>query len=144
MFLHIDGGFDLSQISLTLASASSLKSTESDFVNERLRMIMGLVLEDTDNDNVGEEPIAMTTVELVVDASGAVVNTTTTDSNGTFMFVNVPPGVYTPVVVTNLPGFFAVTDSDGGNPNVITVNVNIPATVLLVCFWTSFLAGLPL
>jgi hypothetical protein len=52
------------------------------------------------------------------------VNVTTTDSNGKFRFANtsMPPGVYT-VVETNPPGYVDVIDSDGGNPNVITVNV---------------------
>jgi hypothetical protein len=106
---------------VTLASGS-LNSTGNDFANKDLRMIMGLVLEDTDKDNVGEEPIPMVTVELV-DASGTVVGTATTDSNVGFL-VNVPPSIYT-VVEANPPGeFFDATGSDGDDPNVITVNAN--------------------
>ena len=57
----------------------------------------------------------------VIDSSGVTVATVVTDSNGEFT-VEVPPGTYT-VVQENNPGFDDVSDSDGGDPNVITVNV---------------------
>jgi hypothetical protein len=45
-------------------------------------------------------PVAGATVNLL-NASNVVVMMTTTDVNGNFLFVNVPPGVYTIQVVSN-------------------------------------------
>jgi hypothetical protein len=64
------------------------------------------------------------TTSVVVEyrfTNGTVVARTSTDSNGVFEFSDVIPGVYT-VVELNSPGFDDVSDSDGGNPNLITVS----------------------
>lgn len=47
--------------------------------------ITGTVLEDTDNDNVGDTPIPGVTVTLL-DSTGTVVATTTTDGSGNYVF----------------------------------------------------------
>jgi len=89
-------------------------------------VVSGTVLEDTDNNNTGDTPIAGVTVELK-DTAGNVVQTTTTDANGNYTFNNVPAGNYT-VVETNKPGYTDVGDSDGGNPNSIAVTLTPGAT----------------
>ncbi|MCK6394374.1 SdrD B-like domain-containing protein [Zoogloea sp.] len=115
----VDGG-DPNVISVTLPAGGN--STGNDFVDERLPgVVSGSVLEDNNNDNVGDTPIPGVTVELK-DPAGNVVQTTTTDANGNYTFNNVPPGNYT-VVETNKPGYTDVGDSDGGNPNTIAVTV---------------------
>ena len=58
----------------------------------------------------------------LIGADGVVVGTTTSDTDGTFVFDGVPLGTYT-VVESTRPGFTDVTDSDGGDPNSITVTV---------------------
>ena len=58
----------------------------------------------------------------MIGADGVVVGTTTTGTDGTFVFDGVPPGTYT-LVESTRPGFTDVTDSDGGDPNSITVTV---------------------
>lgn len=59
--------------------------------------VSGIVFRDTDRDGTldgGEPPIPGVTVQLI-DASGTVVRTTTTDTSGNYTFPNVPPGTYT-------------------------------------------------
>ena len=58
----------------------------------------------------------------MIGADGVVVGTTMTDTDGTFVFDVVPLGTYT-VVESTRPGFTDDTDSDGGDPNSITVSV---------------------
>jgi uncharacterized surface anchored protein len=115
----VDGG-DPNVIAVMLPPGTD--STGNDFVDERLPgVVSGSVLEDLDNDNVGDTPIPGVTVELK-DPAGNVVQTTTTDANGNYVFNNVPAGNYT-VVETNKPGYTDVGDVDGGNPNTIAVTV---------------------
>jgi serine-aspartate repeat-containing protein C/D/E len=83
--------------------------------------VSGTVLEDLDNDGDGDTSIAGVTVVLK-DMAGNVVATTTTGALGGYEFNNLPAGSYT-VHQTNLPGYNDVGDIDGGNPNLITVNV---------------------
>ncbi|KAB2964537.1 SdrD B-like domain-containing protein [Zoogloea sp.] len=88
--------------------------------------ISGTVLEDGNNDDIGDTPIPGVTVTLQ-DSSGKVVATTTTDGSGNYVFNGLPPGSYT-VVETNKPGYLDVSDKDGGNPNSIAVTVVSGAT----------------
>jgi protocatechuate 3,4-dioxygenase beta subunit len=83
--------------------------------------ITGSVLEDTNNDNVGDTPLPGVTVVLK-DPNGNTVATTTTDTNGNYSFPNVPAGNYT-IVEQTPPGYLDVGDTDGGDPNVISVTV---------------------
>lgn len=88
--------------------------------------ITGSVLEDINNDDLGDTPIPGVTITLQ-DSSGRVVATTTTDGSGNYAFNGVPPGNYT-VIETNKPGYLDVADKDGGNLNVISVTVVQGAT----------------
>ncbi|WP_284190110.1 SdrD B-like domain-containing protein, partial [Zoogloea oryzae] len=89
--------------------------------------ITGTVLEDTNNDNVGDTPLAGVTVVLKDPVSGTVISTTTTDASGNYSFNGVPPGNYV-VQETNKPGYTDVSDKDGGDLNSIAVTVTPGAT----------------
>lgn len=56
------------------------------------------------------------------DDDGNAVGSSVTGSNGVYTF-DVPPGTWT-VVQTNLAGYIDVSDSDGGDPNSITVDTS--------------------
>ena len=77
-------------------------------MDECTASVSGIILEDTDEDGDGDEPIVGVAVTLI-GADGVVVGTTTTGTDGTFVFDGVPLGTY--------------TVSDGGDPNSITVTV---------------------
>ena len=83
------------------------------FVDERLGSIAGSVKEDVDNDDTGDVDLSGVTITLL-DSAGDEVSSTVTDSNGAFLFVNLPAGNYT-VVEDNLPRYTDVSDN-GGNP----------------------------
>ncbi|WP_298624811.1 SdrD B-like domain-containing protein, partial [uncultured Zoogloea sp.] len=89
--------------------------------------ITGTVLEDTNNDNVGDTPLAGVTVVLKDPVSGTVISTTTTDASGNYSFNGVPPGNYV-VQETNKPGYTDVSDKDGGDLNSIAVTVTPGST----------------
>ena len=120
----IDGG-DANVISVILGGGEN--STGNDYVDEKCRKVMGSVKEDLDDNNSGDAPVPLVTVELrMVMADGTVVSymNTTTDSDGKFDFHCVAPGKY--ILVEYTPdGFVDVKDSDGGNPNEIIIDVNL-------------------
>ena len=124
---NLDGFTDVSDIdgpplnSIAVDLATKSNSTGNDFVDERLRQIIGQVLEDTNNDNRGDKPLVGVNVTLFL-PNGTAIATVLTDSNGNFTFL-VPPGVYI-VRETNPPGYVDVSDSDGGDLNSITVDVS--------------------
>ena len=66
----------------------------NNFVEEQLGSISGTVLEDTDNDDEGDEPIEGIEITLTDVDSGAT-QTTTTDENGFYEFTDLEPGDYT-------------------------------------------------
>ena len=83
--------------------------------------ISGTVTQDTDNDNEGDAPLSGVLVTLT-DSSGNVVATTLSGSDGSFVFEGVPPGTYT--VEEETPDDLTdVSDSDGGDPNSVTVTI---------------------
>jgi len=88
-----------------------------------LRRISGNVLEDSDNDGLGDDGIAKVLIQLW-DDFGMLKSNTATDESGAFMFERVPPGSYTVWEITP-GGYMDVSDSDGGNPNVISVDVTM-------------------
>ena len=117
----IDEG-DLSSISVTLGSGWPLNSTGNNYVNERVRKICGLVLEDTTNNGIGNKAIGGVVLALYGANGTLTANSATTNMSGKFEFAGVAPGVYTVVEVT-LDGCADVSDSNRGNPNVINVGV---------------------
>jgi uncharacterized surface anchored protein len=116
-----DGG-NLNTIAVSIGGPKPLISNDNNFVDEPTRTISGVVLEDTNNDDIGNTPIPGVTVALI-DSAGTIIATTTTNSNGVFVFAGVVPGKYT-VVETNVPGFVDVGDTDGGDPNSISVDLS--------------------
>ena len=117
-----DGG-DLNEIR-PITVVSGEQSTGHDFVEELFGAIAGSVEADIDNDDVADEPIAGVTLTLV-DASGNPVDgdpstegvqpiTTLTNSEGEYLFSDVPAGTYG-VVETQPEGFIDVSDTDGGD-----------------------------
>jgi hypothetical protein len=101
---------------------SSSNSTGNKFVDELSRIVSGIVLEDVNSDRDSKAPIAATTV-LLVDFSGVAIVMTVVGSTGMFAFVGAQPGVYAVVKMSN-PDCVDVIDSDGGDPNVIAVDVS--------------------
>lgn len=102
-----------------------------------LGAITGNVTEDTNDDGIGDTPLVGVTLTLfdesgnpIVDSNGNPV-TTITDSQGNYIFTNLPPGDYI-VVETQPEGYDNVTEFDGGNdgdhPDDGIVN-SIPATI---------------
>ncbi|MEF9995928.1 MAG: SdrD B-like domain-containing protein, partial [Burkholderiaceae bacterium] len=89
-------------------------------------LVSGLIYHDRNRNgqlDAGEiERLAAQTVQLVDPASGLVVATTVTDSQGTFLFANAPAGHYR-LVQLHPAGYGAST------PN--TIDVTIPATGLV-------------
>jgi hypothetical protein len=99
-----DGGVDLNKIAVTLSNG--VGSGGNDFVDERPGTISGLVTDDSG------KPIVNVLLELKIANSTTVVASTTTDSNGGYLFAVVPPGEYV-VVETNAPAFpIDVSDYD--------------------------------
>ncbi|MFN8498612.1 MAG: SdrD B-like domain-containing protein [Anaerolineae bacterium] len=72
--------------------------------------------------NAGEPGLANVPVSLIDTTTNTVVGSTTTDGSGAYSFTNRPPLVYQ-VTTTPLSGYTSVSDADGGNPNLITVNL---------------------
>jgi SdrD B-like domain len=97
-------------------------------VNEPLRRIEGIVLEDVDGDNVGDEPMYGVKV-LLMDSDHVILNETTTDSRGEFSFSKVIPGLYSLSEIQPI-GFESVIDSNGGHLGSIDVNATLGDSTL--------------
>jgi hypothetical protein len=76
---------------------------------------------DINNNDTGDESIPDVLVSLV-DSVNQVIKTTLTDTNGSYKFDNVKPGLYF-VPKTNPSGFIDVSDIDGGDLNKIVVTI---------------------
>ena len=89
---------------------------------------MGQVLEDTDNDDNGDAPLANVVLTLKdengddIDSdpntAGVQPTTTSTDDEGIYSFAGLPPGNYQ-VVEEDQAGFASVSDVDGANNNTV-------------------------
>jgi uncharacterized repeat protein (TIGR01451 family) len=107
--LNING--DVSPVSLLPGG----NVTNQDFVEILNATITGIVRADTNNDDIGDSPLAGVIVTLL-DGSDNVVATTTTAVDGTYSFVNVVPGDYT-VEETDPASYSSVT------PNTVAVSL---------------------
>ncbi|MCP5426278.1 MAG: carboxypeptidase regulatory-like domain-containing protein, partial [Gammaproteobacteria bacterium] len=103
--------------SVTLAAGQSVTDADFGYQNAGLGDVSGAVFADSDQDGVqdaGEGGLAGITVALR-DSTGAVVATTTTDSNGDYSFPDVPAGAYRVVVTDSghlLDGYTATSGLD--------------------------------
>ena len=93
-------------------------SAIANFGDQQIGTVSGVVFNDLNGDGVqdpGENGIGGVTVQLK-DSGGAVVGTTTTAGNGSYLFTNVAAGPYT-VVETDPSGYVSTT------PNTVPVTV---------------------
>ena len=140
-FSEVDGGTDqdntdngiVNDIPVTLDPAET--DTGNDFVEAKNGDITGNVSDTNGNNLVGVELRLLDSASNPVqDTSGAAI-TTTTDSNGNYIFSNLSPGDYQ-VAETQPSGYTSVsevdgstdggTDTDNGNNNIPD---NIPVTL---------------
>ncbi len=109
-----------------LASGDDISHLDAGFF--QYGSISGFVLADTDNDDLGDAPIAGVTLTLKdgngddidsdPDTPGVQPTIAVTDAAGAYSFGNLLPGDYR-VMQTQPAGYFSVIDVDGGDPNVI-------------------------
>lgn len=118
----IDGANDNMILTTIGTGGAPLNSTGNDFCDEESRTVSGTVVEDTDNDNLGDSTLSGVTLTLV-DASGVPFETTVTDSSGGYIFLDVSPGPWT-IALSPFPGYLSIGDSDGGDPDSTAVDVS--------------------
>ncbi|MBK8348740.1 MAG: hypothetical protein IPL08_14420 [Saprospiraceae bacterium] len=115
---------------VTLTPGQVVSNIDAGF--KPLGNIRGNVTADTNNDNIGDTPLANVTLQLKDAVTGAVVATTTTDASGNYAFLNVLTGNYV-IMETDPAGYQDVSDVDAtpdpdGNDGA-TPNDMIPVTV---------------
>ena len=123
---EVDGGNDSDFAdngitnSIPVIIADGETDSGNNFVDEALGSISGTVLEDTNNDDVGDTAISGVTIQLL-DSSDNIIDATTTNGSGNYSFTDVAPGTYK-VLETDLSGYGSVSDSDSnGDNNLIDI-----------------------
>ena len=86
----------------------------------RLGTISGTIWEDINDDDIGDVPMAGVTV-ILYDANGNEVARTVTAADGTYIFSDLPQGVYTIQEVQPF-GYLDVGETDGDVPNDGSLN----------------------
>ncbi|HMO52706.1 MAG TPA: C25 family cysteine peptidase [Kiritimatiellia bacterium] len=89
--------------------------------------ISGTVFNDVNGNGVfdPEDTIGIpNAVITLLNSNSVVIGVVTTGVNGAYSFTNLPPGNYT-VLETDPPGYFSTGDIDGGDPNSISVSLNV-------------------
>ena len=102
------------------------EAKETNFVDEEFGKIDGSVSIDNDNNDSPDAPLANVTLNLL-DPSGTLVATTTSDDEGNYQFSDVTPGEYT-VEQVNLTGYGDVSDRDGEDPNHTNLSLSAGMT----------------
>ncbi|MBK9743571.1 MAG: carboxypeptidase regulatory-like domain-containing protein [Saprospiraceae bacterium] len=124
-----DGTTPNDMIPVTVTAGEN--DNDNNLVEEQTGSIRGTVTKDTNNDNVGDTPLANVTINLK-DLAGNIVATDVTDASGNYEFLNVAPGQYT-IMEVQPTGYNSVSDVDAtpdpdGNDGA-TPNDMIPVTV---------------
>ena len=124
-----DGSTPNDMIPVTVTAGEN--DNDNNLVEEQTGSIRGTVTKDTNNDNVGDSPLANVTINLK-DLAGNIVATDVTDASGNYEFLNVAPGQYT-IMEVQPTGYNSVSDVDAtpdpdGNDGT-TPNDMIPVTV---------------
>jgi len=81
----------------------------------RLGSISGMVLEDTNKDTIGDTPMAGVTI-ILYDANGIEVARMDTESDGSYLFSDLPQGEYR-IVELQPVGYLNVGETEGDMPN---------------------------
>ena len=117
-----DHSGDMLDSTATVLLGSGENKVIQDFVNEQLSTISGEVF---DSFNI---PLAGVTVTLYDATRQNVMTTTVTGSNGTYLFLNLPPGTYY-VKETNLAGYVDVSDTQGDTKDS-TIQVSLAGGII--------------
>ncbi|MFT7512564.1 MAG: protocatechuate 3,4-dioxygenase beta subunit, partial [Candidatus Omnitrophota bacterium] len=137
----VDGGND-NTIAITLATGEV--STGNDFLDIAPVTISGSVFVDVNGDGFidAEDTNGISTVTVTLfDATGGVVQTTSTLADGSYFFGGVLPGSYT-IGETDPSGFISTTDVDAPNDNLIAVTVTSGADSAGNDFYDAALASI--
>ena len=90
------GNASLTDIISAIALGAGVNATNYDFCEQKVASIAGTVFADLNEDcifDLDESPISGVRIELL-DERGVVVETTLTDSQGNYRFVDLKPGIY--------------------------------------------------
>ncbi len=90
------GNATISDIISAIALGAGVQATNYDFCEQRVASLEGKVFADLNEDCVfdeNESPISSVGIELL-DEQGKVIETTLTDLQGNYRFVNLKPGIY--------------------------------------------------
>ncbi len=85
-----------------------------------LGTISGTVLEDINDDDIGDTPMGGITI-ILYDENGNEIARTVTAADGTYSFTDLPQGVYT-IVEVQPDGYLNVGETDGDVPSDGTLN----------------------
>lgn len=125
------GGVLSDDLITNIAIGSDVHATRYDFCEHVGATLSGFVYHDQSDDGVfdaEEDPIAGVAVKLL-DATGAVVGETTTNSAGYYEFTNLDAGKYT-VMETQPAGYFDGKDTAGTTGGDVSVNDMISQIML--------------
>ncbi len=119
----IDGG-DKNSILVTIIETDIV---DRDFDDQKTILVSGTIRVDIDGDRKVDEPLKNTQLLLCKVSTPCSVDeniaTTYTDENGRYQFVGLKPGNYN-IVEIDMPGFESLKDIDGGDKNIININLD--------------------
>jgi uncharacterized repeat protein (TIGR01451 family) len=119
----IDGAND-NNITVTVVEADII---DRDFDDQKTILVSGTVRVDIDGDRKVDEPLKNTQLLLCEKGATCTIDenkaTTYTDDKGTYQFYGLKPGNYI-IVEIDKPGYESLNDIDGGDKNVISVDLD--------------------